>query len=89
VRLRDLYVLSAVIESGSMTKAVEGLGVSQSAVSQMIADLEAALGVRLLDHNPRGAQATIYGDILLRHGRAAFDELRHGIREIEFLATIF
>jgi DNA-binding transcriptional LysR family regulator len=85
VRLRDLHVLSAVIQRGSMAKAAAQLGVTQSAVSQVIADLEYALGVRLLDRSPRGVEATIYGSILLRRSSAAFDELRHGIQEIDFL----
>ena len=85
VRLRDLHALSAVIQSGSMAKAAKELGVTQSAVSQMIADLEAALRVRLLDRSPRGVVPTIYGDILLKRSRAALDEIKHGIEEIEFL----
>jgi DNA-binding transcriptional LysR family regulator len=52
----------------------------------MIADLEAALRVRLLDRSPRGVVATTYGNVLLKRSRAALDELRHGIQEIEFLA---
>src|SRR5262245_50844136 len=86
VRLRDLHVLFAVIQSGSMAKAAAQLGVTQSAISQMIADLEHAVGVRLLDRSPRGVEATIYCNTLLRRGTAAFDELRLGIQEIEFLA---
>jgi DNA-binding transcriptional LysR family regulator len=85
VRLRDLHALSAVARSGSMAKAAKELGVTQSAVSQMIADLESALRVRLLDRSPRGVVATIYGNVLLRRSRAALDELWHGIQEIEFL----
>ena len=85
VRLRDLHALSAVVQSGSMAKAAKELGVTQSAVSQMIADLESALRVRLLDRSPRGVVSTIYGNVLLRRSRAALDELRHGIQEIEFM----
>jgi DNA-binding transcriptional LysR family regulator len=85
VRLRDLHVLSVVMKCGSMAKAAVELRVTQSAVSQMIADLESAVGVRLLDRSARGVETTNYGSILLRRGRAAFDELRHGIQEIESL----
>ena len=85
VRLRDLHALAAVVQSGSMAKGAKELGVTQSAVSQMIADLEAALQVRLLDRSSRGVVATIYGNVLLRRSRAALDELKHGIQEIEFL----
>jgi DNA-binding transcriptional LysR family regulator len=86
VRLRDLHVLFAVVQSGSMAKAAAQLGITQSAISQMIADLEHALGVRLLDRSPRGVEPTVYGNALLKYGKAAFDDLRQGIQEIEFLA---
>jgi DNA-binding transcriptional LysR family regulator len=86
VRLRDLHVLIAVVQCGSMAKAATKMGVTQSAVSQMIADLEHATGARLLDRSPLGVEPTVYGSALLRRGRAAFDELKQGIQEIEFLA---
>ena len=86
VRLRDLHVLFAVEQSGSMAKAAAQLGITQSAISQMVAELEEALGVRLLDRSPRGVEATVYGRTLLKYGKAAFDDLRQGIQEIEFLA---
>jgi DNA-binding transcriptional LysR family regulator len=85
VRLRDLHVLFEVVQRGSMAKAANYLGITQSAVSQVIADLEHLLGVRLLDRSSRGVEATVYGDALLKHGKAAFDDLRQGIQEIEFL----
>ena len=87
VRLRDLHVLSAVVDSGSMVKGAAHLGVSQPVVSQAIADLEAAIGHRLLDRNSRGVEPTAYGLALLKHGQMAFDDLRQGIREIEHLAS--
>jgi DNA-binding transcriptional LysR family regulator len=87
VRLRDLHVLSAVAELGSMVKGAAHLGVSQPVVSQAIADLEAAIGHRLLDRNSRGVEPTPYGRALLKHGQMAFDDLRQGIREIEHLAN--
>jgi DNA-binding transcriptional LysR family regulator len=42
--------------------------------------------VRLLDRGPRGVEATTYGRALLMRSQAAFDELKQGIRDIEFLA---
>jgi len=86
VRLRDLHVLFAVVQHGSMAGAGVHLGISQSAVSQAIATLEHALAVRLLDRTPRGVEPTMYGNALIRRGQAAFDELRLGVKDIEFLA---
>src|SRR5262249_32320087 len=59
---------------------------SQSAVSQAIAALEDALKVRLLDRTPRGVEPTVYAEAILRRGTIVFDELRSGIKDIEFLA---
>jgi len=86
MRLRDLYVFSTVARLGSMAKAAQELGVSQPAVSEVIADLEHALGVRLLDSKRQGVEATQYGTALERRSLAAFDELRQSIRDMEFLA---
>jgi DNA-binding transcriptional LysR family regulator len=86
LRLRDLHVLSTVVQSGSMAKAAVALGVSQPVVSEAIADLEATIGARLLDRSRRGVSATLYGQAILHRSQIAFDELRQGIRDIEFLA---
>jgi DNA-binding transcriptional LysR family regulator len=86
-KLRDLHVFFTVVQRGSMAKAAEHLRVSQPAVSEVIADLECALGVRLLDRGPRGVEPTIYGSALLRRGTAAFDELKQSIKDIESLAN--
>ena len=86
VRLRDLHILFAVVQHGSMAKAGTHLGMSQSAVSQAIAALEHALEVPLLDRTRRGVEPNIYGSALMRRGQAAFDELRSGVKDIEFLS---
>jgi DNA-binding transcriptional LysR family regulator len=86
LKLRDLHVMLAVANSGSMGKAASDLAVSQPAISKAIADLEDALGVPLLDRSPKGIEPTIYGRALLKCGTAVFDDLRQGVKEIEFLA---
>ena len=58
LKLRDLDILMAVVETGSMGKAAERLGTFQPAVSKAIADLEHTLGVRLLDRMPHGTVPT-------------------------------
>jgi DNA-binding transcriptional LysR family regulator len=86
LKLRDLHVFSTVVERGSMAKAARELGVSHPAVSEVIADLEHALGVRLLDRSAQGVEPTIYGEALLKRSVAVFDELKQSIRDIEFLS---
>lgn len=86
LRLRDLHAFFTVVRCGSMAKAAVTLGISQPAVSKVMADLEYVLGVRLLDRNRRGVEPTAYGNALLKRGLVAFDELKQGLRDIEFLA---
>ena len=85
LRFRDLEVFFAVVQCGSMAKASAELGVTQPAVSEVIADLEQAFRVRLFDRHSQGVRPTIYGRALLKRGLAAFDELKGGIRDIEYL----
>ena len=86
LKLHDMRVLMSVVEAGSMAKAAERLGTSQPAVSRSVADLERTLGVRLLERSPWGVEATQYGRAIIRRGVAVFDELRQGVKDIEFLA---
>src|ERR1700681_605052 len=86
LKLHDLRVLMSVVQTGSMGKAAERLGTSQPAISRSIADLEHALGVRLLDRKPGGVEPTPYGRALVARGIAVFDELGQGIKDIAFIA---
>lgn len=86
LKLRDLHILLAVIEHGSMAKAANELAISQPAVSKSIADLEHTLDVRLLERWRNGIEPTAYGRALVQRGIAIFDELRQGVEELDFLA---
>ncbi|MFK4385604.1 LysR family transcriptional regulator [Bradyrhizobium sp. USDA 223] len=86
LKLRDLHVLLAVVQRGTMARAANELAMSQPAVSKAIADMERELGIRLLDRTPRGVEPTNYGRVLVKRGLAIFDELRQGVQELEFLA---
>src|SRR3954466_12500091 len=86
LKLHDMRVLMSVVQAGSMHRAAERLGTSQPAVSRSIAELEHALGVRLLDRSRWGVEPTHYGRAIIKRGVAVFDELRQGIKDVEFLA---
>jgi len=85
MKLQDLHVLMTVVQAGSMGKAAQRLHTSQPAISRSIAQLEDALGVRLLDRHRQGIEPTEYGRALLDCGVAVFDDLRQGVKNIEFL----
>ena len=85
LRVRDLYILATVVKACSMAKAARELSMSQPAVSEAIANLEHVLRVRLLDRSTRGVEPTIYAKTILKRSTAVFDELKQGVRDIEFL----
>jgi DNA-binding transcriptional LysR family regulator len=85
LKLRDLHILLAVAQCKSIAKAADQLAISQPVVSKAIADLERMLDVHLVDRDRHGAEPTIYGEALLKRGLAAFDELRQGVKDVEFL----
>ena len=86
LKLRQLEILLAVADTGSMAKAATRLAISQPAISRAVADAEQALGVPLFDRGTQGVDPTQYGRALLKRGIAAFDEIDQGLRDIEFLA---
>jgi DNA-binding transcriptional LysR family regulator len=60
----------AVAQEGQMTRAAHRLRLAQPALSQAMARLEAQLGVRLLDRNPRGVSLTPAGEAFLAKAQA-------------------
>lgn len=61
----DLYLLVCVVQAGSFTKAGQQLGVSKSALSQSISQLENRLNIRLLNRTTRSISPTPEGLQLL------------------------
>jgi len=85
IRLRDLHIVLAVAEAGSMAKAAQRLAISHPVVSKTISDLEQTLKVKLFDRTAQGVEVTNYGQALLKCGVNVFDEMRQGLKQIEFL----
>ncbi|MGK9165211.1 LysR family transcriptional regulator [Inquilinus limosus] len=73
--LDDLVVLVAVARERSFTNAAAKLGVSQSALSQTIRQLEARLGIRLLTRTTRSVGLTEAGERLLRTVAPRLEEI--------------
>src|SRR5712692_11231668 len=73
--LDDLLAFLAVGRERSFTKAAAKLGVSQSALSHTIRELEARLGVRLLTRTTRSVAPTEAGERLLQTLGPRLDEI--------------
>jgi LysR family nitrogen assimilation transcriptional regulator len=82
---RRLRYFRAVAEHGSMTAAARTLNVAQPAISYHIAEIEAALGLQLLERRHDGVRVTTAGEALLRHARevaAALEAAEQEMRDI-------
>ena len=73
--LDDLLAFLAVAREGSFTKAAAKLGLSQSALSHTVRELETRLGVRLLSRTTRSVAPTEAGERLLHSLGPRFDEI--------------
>ena len=67
---RELRVVKAVADAGSITGAAAELGYSQPAVSQQLKRLEQRLGIAIVERVGRGVRLTDAGRILARHAPA-------------------
>lgn len=72
--LHALEIFVAVARSGGMTEAGRQLGLTQSAVSQAVANLETALGVSLVDRSTRPLKLTRNGAILSERAAGLLDD---------------
>lgn len=77
-RLRHLQVLVKLAELGNLKRCAEALGLSQPAVTQLLADLERLLEVPLFDRHSRGVRITGFGDALLPTARRMLAALAEG-----------
>src|SRR5215203_6927028 len=84
-RLDDLQAFVAVARERSFTKAAAKLGVSQSALSHTLRELEERLGVRLLSRTTRSVAPTEAGERLLHNIGPRFDEIEAQVAAVSEL----
>lgn len=84
--MADLTAFLAVAEARSFTKAATKLGLSQSALSQIVRRLEQRLGMRLLTRTTRSVAPTEAGELLLQTLAPALDELDASIAALSELS---
>lgn len=68
-RFLEMQAFVAVVDAGSFVRAADALDTSKSVVSRLVADLEARLGVRLLQRTTRRLSLTQEGELFLERCR--------------------
>lgn len=83
--LRHMRMIVALDDHGRVSAAAQVMNISQPAASRIIAEMEAALEVKLAERLPRGIQLTPYGKALANRARSILLEMREADREISEL----
>ncbi|UOM32609.1 LysR substrate-binding domain-containing protein [Acuticoccus sp. I52.16.1] len=82
ITLSMLRSFEAAARHSSFKSAADELGLSASAISHSVRELEGLLGVRLFRRSGRGVHATMEGIALFNRLAHAFDEIRRGIEDV-------
>lgn len=85
LKLRQLRLLTAIADEGSVLKGAQVLNIAQPAATKTIKELEDALGVLLFDRTSRGVTPTEYGRVLIRHAKLILTQLRHAGEDLQSL----
>ena len=83
---RDLEYFLAVVECGSIGRAAEATGITQSGLTKCIQRLEAEIGGEIFERLPRGMAPTELGRHLVQHARLVCADLRNAREEMRLLS---
>jgi DNA-binding transcriptional LysR family regulator len=81
-RLNGLLALKVVAEKRNFTAAAKTLGISPSAVSQAIKQIEQRLGVALLSRTTRSTSLTEAGERFLHQAGPALDQILGALEDV-------
>ncbi|GIF75458.1 LysR family transcriptional regulator [Asanoa siamensis] len=76
LELRHLRVVTAIAETGSVTKAASMLGLAQPALTAQLQRIERALGGPLFERDRRGARPTALGELVLDRARVLLPAMK-------------
>jgi DNA-binding transcriptional LysR family regulator len=87
ITVRQLRAFIAVASSGNFTRASERLHIAQSAISSLIRELEAQLGIRLLDRTTRRVELTDAGREFQANAVKIMADLEHAVHNAHELVA--
>ena len=83
MKLRNLNTFIEIAQAGSLSKAAGSLGVAQPALSQLVANLEHAMGATLFHRRTTGMELTPAGEMFLKYAKkisADFEQARLDVK---------
>jgi len=85
LKLKQLRLLVAVGQYGSIQNAARDLQISQPAATKLIQDLELDFEVKLFERTNRGVIPTVYGEAMIRHGKLILAQVSNAAQELDDL----
>ncbi|MEM1262773.1 MAG: LysR substrate-binding domain-containing protein [Pseudomonadota bacterium] len=83
LKLKQLRLLVAVAEFGSIQHAARELQMSQPAATKLIQDLELDFEAQLFQRTNRGVVPTHHGEALIRHGKLILSQVSNAAQELD------
>ncbi len=81
-KFQEMRAFVAVVDAGSFVRAADALDMSKTAVSRLVGDLEARLGVRLLHRTTRKLSLTPEGEVFYERCRQLVDDVAEAEAEL-------
>ena len=85
--LTSLSLYTLVVRTGSISQGAALANLAIGAASRRITDLEAAVGVTLLERHSRGVRPTAAGQVLFERARSVLQEVEHLSAELSDYAS--
>ena len=86
--LRKLRHVATVAQTGSITSAANILGLTQSAVTKSVAEVEYLLGIALFERLPRGMRLTQAGDVFVEHAQRILEDTQNLVSHLSELQSL-
>lgn len=83
LRFRQLTLLVALDEAGSLHRAADRLGMTQPGLTKALHEIESTFGAELFQRSPKGVQANELGRCILRYARVIGSDLGHLREELD------
>jgi DNA-binding transcriptional LysR family regulator len=83
LRFRQLTLLVALDEAGSLHRAADRLGMTQPGLTKALREIESTFGMALFERSPKGVLANELGRCIIRYARVIASDLGHLREEID------
>ncbi|VVN68142.1 LysR family transcriptional regulator [Pseudomonas fluorescens] len=77
LRLKQLRLLIALDDRGSLHKAAEHISISQSGATKALHEVESMIGMPLFERQPKGLVANEMGRCMIRYARLIYSDVAH------------